>query len=379
MPAATARPPVSAAPSDRLRLLAELRERVRRIEGVGGADGSAVVPLGIPDLDRALPGGGLALGALHEVVGPEVDLDSGAATAFAAVLLGRLSAGRGPVFWICRRLDLYAPGLAGYGLSPDRLVLVHVEGTGRAAAADALWAMEEALRCREVGAVLAEVGELDLSASRRLQLAAEAGGVPGLLLRLGPRRLEASAAVTRWSLRAAPVEAADGWLGAGQADRGPGTGDAAAAAGGGLSPGAIPRAARSLLRTGGAGGGSGSGGRQGIEAAANAMGAEFHASAWRVELVRSRGGQPGDWHLTWLFDPLAGLGRLVGRPLVASVGLGPVGFGPGREAAAGTQPDLGPLRPGRGQLAPLDAVDLGGRPGAPLGGLPGGLKIRRAG
>lgn len=279
------------AAGDRARLLAELKQRVRRIEGVGGADGTAVVPLGVPSLDAALPGGGLALGAVHEVVGPDADLDSGAATAFCAVLLSRLAAGRGPVFWICRGRDLYAPGLAGFGLQPGSLVLVQAGGVQagggrRKVEADILWAMEEALRCRDVGAVVAESGDLDLAMSRRLQLAAEAGGVPGLLLRLGPRRMDASAAVTRWRLQAIPGE---------------------------MAP---PETASSLPGAGGYG-------------PAGPPPAEFHAPAWRAELLRVRGGRPGVWHLVWRHDPLTRLSRLEGGPAPAQPGDLPLGAGKG--------------------------------------------------
>lgn len=262
--------------TDRSRLLADLKERIRRIEGVGGADGTALVPLGLPDLDAALPGGGLALGAVHEVVGADARLDGGAATAFAALLLARLAAGRGPVFWIGPAHDrhghaLYPPGLAAYGLAPDRLVLVQADGRGKKGAADILWAMEEALRCPRVGAVIAEVGELDLAASRRLQLAAEAGGVPGLLLRLGPRRMESSACVTRWRLSAAP----------GEPDGLPGLGD----------------------------------------------------PAWRAELLRVRGGRPGVWRLSWRDGRLAGWrladAGLEGGPAAPEPGRGVAGAGQG--------------------------------------------------
>ena len=48
--------------------------------------------------------------------------------------------------------------------------------------ADLLWAMEEGLRTPGIGAVLGEIRQLDLTASRRLQLAAESGGGVGLVL-----------------------------------------------------------------------------------------------------------------------------------------------------------------------------------------------------
>src|SRR5205807_10541683 len=71
-------------------LLPELRERVRRIERPA-ATAHGVLPFGIAAIDRALPGGGLARGALHEILGAGGDEEDGAlAAAFAAHILGRL-------------------------------------------------------------------------------------------------------------------------------------------------------------------------------------------------------------------------------------------------------------------------------------------------
>src|SRR6202047_542589 len=71
-------------------LLPELRERVRRIER-SPAMAHGVLPFGVAAIDRALPGGGLARGALHEILGAGGDEEDGAlAAAFAAHILGRL-------------------------------------------------------------------------------------------------------------------------------------------------------------------------------------------------------------------------------------------------------------------------------------------------
>src|SRR5271169_5757678 len=69
----------------------ELRERVRQIERpVVTAHGA--LPFGIAAIDRALPGGGLARGALHEILGAGGDEEDGAlAAAFAVHILGRLT------------------------------------------------------------------------------------------------------------------------------------------------------------------------------------------------------------------------------------------------------------------------------------------------
>ena len=68
----------------------------------------------------------------------------------------------------------YGPGLDLFGLSPARLLVLTVSRP-----ADVLWAMEEGLRCRALACVIAELtgegAEADLTATRRLSLAAREG------------------------------------------------------------------------------------------------------------------------------------------------------------------------------------------------------------
>src|SRR6516165_12213270 len=131
--------------------LLELRERIQRIER-SAATAHGVLPFGIEAIDRALPGGGLARGALHEILGMGGDEEDGAlAAAFAAGIIGRLGAG-GNVLWCLPRTDLYGPGLAACGLDPGCLVLVRA-----ARDAEILWAMEEGLRAPGIAAVIGEV------------------------------------------------------------------------------------------------------------------------------------------------------------------------------------------------------------------------------
>ena len=207
-----------------------LRARIRALEL--GADRGEVeaVPLDLPVIDDALPWGGLPRGVLHEIVaaGP------GAAEGFAAALLARFIEGRGPALWCLARGDLFGPGLGAFGLAPDRLIVARARHGD-----DVLWAMEEGLRSGVPGAVLGEPRRLDLAAGRRLQLAARAGGVACLVLRLpGKAKFETSAAVTRWRVAAAPS----------------------------LPPDDLPG---------------------------------LGAPCWRVELLRCRGAVPQEWFLEW--------------------------------------------------------------------------------
>ena len=97
----------------------ELRERIRRLEGAAGRR-RLVLPYGLMEIDRHLRGGGLALGALHEVAGG----GHGAIAAAALFAAGIAAPLRGRVLWCLARQDLFAPALAQAGLMPDRVIYV---------------------------------------------------------------------------------------------------------------------------------------------------------------------------------------------------------------------------------------------------------------
>jgi protein ImuA len=187
-------------------LLPQLQERIRRIERPAAAHG--VLSFGIAKIDWALPEGGLARGALHEILGIGGDEeDSALAAAFATGILGRLAATQdGIVLWCLPQPDLYGPGLAAHGLDPERVMLVRTPRD-----AEILWAMEEGLRTSGIAAVVGEVGTFPAVASRRLQLAAERSGITAFLLRrwrnggqAARERALPNAATTRWRIAAMP-------------------------------------------------------------------------------------------------------------------------------------------------------------------------------
>jgi protein ImuA len=157
----------------------------------------------------AVLGGGLSCAALHELA-PAGPLHLPAATGFAMALAALSGRGRGETLWIatdfavCEAGGPYGPGLDLFGLASAHLIVLRV-----ARAADVLWAMEEALRCGALTGVIAELtgggAEADLTATRRLSLAAREGKGLGLLLRHRVPPMP-SAALTRWEIAAAPSE-----------------------------------------------------------------------------------------------------------------------------------------------------------------------------
>ncbi len=175
-----------------------------RFPPLGAQEG--LLRLGVPALDDALQGG-LARGALHEL-SPASELQLGSAFGFGLAIAALAATGGRQV--LCIATDYaaleagspYGLGIDCLGLSMDRLLILRV-----AHPLDALWAFEEALKCPALAAVLAELPEAgaaaNLTATRRLSLAAQAGGGLGLLLRHRPCPL-GSAAMTRWQVAAAP-------------------------------------------------------------------------------------------------------------------------------------------------------------------------------
>src|SRR5215210_195707 len=161
-------------------------------------DDGRTLALGVGEVDAAL-GGGLSCAALHEL-STTAPMHLGAAAGFA-LALASLSPKAQHVLWIATDFGmletgaLYGPGLDLLGLDTERLLLARV-----ARPVDALFAMEEALKCRALATVIAEInGEIDLTATRRLSLAAREGGALGLLLRHKPS-CSPSAARTRWEV-----------------------------------------------------------------------------------------------------------------------------------------------------------------------------------
>jgi protein ImuA len=189
--------------------LRQLRERISVLEQRFSGQSLAkdeVFSLNIPEIDQALPEGGLSLRGLHEIEGvsPYETTPTAPATSFALWLLARCGEGRRtnrPFLWVRRRggrFDSrpYAPGLAPF-FDPARLLLIEADSEEQV-----LWSIEEGLRSGALAGVLGEVKSADLTATRRLQLAAEASATPALLLRL-PGALRTSAALTRWQVSAA--------------------------------------------------------------------------------------------------------------------------------------------------------------------------------
>lgn len=204
------------------------------------------VSLGAPALDEALPGAGLATGALHEFLpAPQNNLAAPGGFGFGVLSqILRIHTGNvllaAPDYYLSRAGAIHPLGFMAFGCDPDRFIEARAPN-GK----NVLWALEEGL---ESGSLAAAVGILpdndrvyDFTCSRRLAIRAAESGVTALLVRSGTDAEMSTAALTRWSLAAAP-SAPQHW--------------------GAVLPGGGP-------------------------------------PQWRAELTKSKGGAPGGWRIEW--------------------------------------------------------------------------------
>lgn len=179
-----------------------------------GWRGGEAVATGFAALDGLLPAGGVRRGSLVEwLAGDEA---SGAATLAAAVacrLAGepaasadRAAEAAATIIVVDRRGWFHPPAVLGWiaragsaGRRPPQLVVARP-----AHEADELWAIDQALRCRGVAAVLARPRAVHSTAMRRWQLAARASLAVGLFVRPSEVRREPSWAEARVAVTARP-------------------------------------------------------------------------------------------------------------------------------------------------------------------------------
>ena len=218
-------------------IIAELQTDILRFEGFKPS-GDHAVDLGLGPISNAFQNSTFPLGAVHEFLSAKVE-DAAATSGFITGLLAPLMRNSGTALWISSSRTIFPPALQLFGIQPDRFIFIDLRNEK-----DILWAMEEALKCGALTAVVGEIREMSFTASRRLQLAVEQSQVTGFILRHDPRKMNTTACVSRWKISPLPSKP----IANGTADDLPGIG--------------FPQ--------------------------------------WRVELLRIRNGKTGVWDISWV-------------------------------------------------------------------------------
>ena len=220
-------------PATKPDIIAQLQRDILRLQGFKPASNSNIVDLGLGSMNNAFPDKVFPLGAIHEFICGGAE-DAAATGGFMAGLLSSLMRGEGASIWISSSRTLFPPALKRFGISPSNILFVDLQKER-----DVLWAMEEALKCGALSAVVGEMQELSFTASRRLQLVVEQSQVTGFIIRRNYNNPNTTACVTRWKITPLPSESEDNLPGIG-----------------------FPR--------------------------------------WNVELLKVRNGKPGSWQMEWV-------------------------------------------------------------------------------
>ncbi len=218
-------------PSPTNDIISRLQKSILPLQGFKAPVGTAV-DMGLGPVEEAFPNECFPTGAMHEFLSHSAE-DAAATSGFIAGLLATLMVNRGVGVWIGPCPNIYPPALKCFGIEPEKVVFASVQKEK-----DALWVMEEALKCDGLAAVVGEIKEVGFTASRRLQLAVEQSRVTGFIVRNQPRSVTPIACVARWKITPLQCELEDGLPGVG-----------------------LPR--------------------------------------WNVELLKVRNGKPGTWQVEW--------------------------------------------------------------------------------
>ncbi len=220
-------------PESKHDIITRLQRQILLMQGGSGMGERPALDMGLGLIEQAFPGNCFPVAGIHEFISMGSETRA-AAGGFIAGLLSVLLKTRGVCVWISTGRSLFPPALTGFGVDPGKLIFIDVTKER-----DALWAMEEVLKCEGFAAVVGEIQNISFTQSRRLQLAVEDSKVTGFLLRSQQKNLSHIACVARWQIQslasALPLDM-------------PGVG--------------FPN--------------------------------------WRVELVKVRNGKPGNWEVAWV-------------------------------------------------------------------------------
>lgn len=150
--------------------------------------------IGLGPMISAFPNSVFPLGAVHEFIADKME-DAACSVGFIAGLLSSILGDNGVALWISSDRMIFPPALKRFDLEPDRLIFIDLKKES-----DIFWAMNEAMKCDSLSAVVGELREIDFKSSRRLQLAVEQNHTTGFILRKNVQSLNTTACISRWRI-----------------------------------------------------------------------------------------------------------------------------------------------------------------------------------
>lgn len=181
-------------------LIDRLQKNILQWEGYKPPDSGRRKVLGLGPLEAVFPNQVFPKSSVHELVCADRE-QAAASGGFVTGVLSLLLQEGGICVWIGSR-RLFAPALAAFGVAPHKVIFISLLKDK-----DALWVMEEALKCSGLTAVVCELKEMDFKQSQRFQRAVEQSRVTGFVLRNAKAKLDSTACAARWQVSALPSTA----------------------------------------------------------------------------------------------------------------------------------------------------------------------------
>ncbi|MEH3114473.1 ImuA family protein [Pedobacter terrae] len=190
-------------------LFQKLQQDILLWQGFKPVSAGKTERIGLGEIENSFPGSVFPKKAIHEFITvlPE---HSAASDGFIAGLLAVLMENGTACVWASTSRRLFPASLSLFNVAPERIIFMDVQTEK-----DVLWITEEALKCEGLAAVVAEVSNLSLIESRRLQLAVESSGVTGFILRKDENKTASTVATARWRISPLPSHTEDGMPGLG--------------------------------------------------------------------------------------------------------------------------------------------------------------------
>ena len=179
-------------------IIAQLKKDILPLQGFKSTLNAAALD-GIPAaIKNAFPNAAFPNAAVHELIADGAE-NATATFGFIAGILSSIMRNAGAAIWISGSQCIFPPALKSFGIRPDNIIFIYLKKEK-----EILWAMEEALKCKGLSAVIGELQDLSFTASRRLQLAIEQSQVTGFVVRRNPYSLNTSACLARWKITPLP-------------------------------------------------------------------------------------------------------------------------------------------------------------------------------
>lgn len=190
-------------------IIARLQRDILPLQSFKTRDNNSALDEALGPIKNAFAGNSFPVRGTHEFISHTLE-DVATTYGFITSILASLMQNGRACIWLGNTQTIFPPALKAFGIAPEKVIFIQLKKEK-----ELLWAMEEALRCDGLAAVLGEVKELSFIASRRLQLAVEKSGVTGFVVRTNPRSISANACITRWKITALPGELEQGLPGVG--------------------------------------------------------------------------------------------------------------------------------------------------------------------